>query len=449
MLALVYIFVVASILLLLIAYFFSKPLCFVTLLPLRACADQMIGIKIINISGVELNPGDLLGMITILLCFLFIVTYYQSIFSKAAGRSITMVIFLLLVWYLFTAGLSDVSFINFKKWAKMASWLLLVPVAAVIFDGLEELSVLRRWAIISVTITLCSVLIANILGIGPVAYAGRGGLEQGFHLGYYASESALSMALSMAVPLLFLPYQKDGTATLNLSKTELLLLLLMFICLLFIFVRASILAALLGIMIYVFLARKGKGKNLSYMASIGMITTLIIVIFTFSLTHQEQLRRRFSDIIGNKKGIQIESLGSGRIWLLEKYFDQWRSRGPAYQIFGIDTGTGGGQKINYKLIVGTHNDIMTMLFLGGIVGLVLYISLIWQFFRALLVKLRGNPDDVSHQLAVIGLSALAIYGIFIAHGSIYQLLPMSYFAMLMGAILGYKPVSLLTSPGKV
>ena len=164
-----------------------------------------------------------------------------------------MVIFLLLVWYLLTAGLSDAYFVNFKKWAKMASWLLLVPVAAVIFDGLEELSVLRRWAIISVIITLSSVLIANILGIGPVAYAGKGGLEQGFHLGYYASESALSMTLAMAVPLLFLPYQKDGTATLNLSKIDLLLLLLMFICLLFIFVRASILAVLLAIMIYIFL----------------------------------------------------------------------------------------------------------------------------------------------------------------------------------------------------
>ena len=82
MLAIAYIFVVASILLPLIAYFFSKPLCFAILLPLRACADQMVGIKIIHISGVELNPGDLLGMITILLCVLFIVTYYQSIFQR-------------------------------------------------------------------------------------------------------------------------------------------------------------------------------------------------------------------------------------------------------------------------------------------------------------------------------------------------------------------------------
>ena len=439
MIALAYIFVVVSILLLLIAYFFSKPLCFAILLPLRACADQMVGIKIINISGVELNPGDVLGIITILLCFLFIVSYYQSIFSKAAARRISMVIFFLLVWYLFTAGLSDASFINLKKWAKMASWLLLMPVAAVVFDGLEELSVLRRWAIISIIIVLSSVLIANIFGIGPVAYAGKGGLEQGFHLGYFASESALSLALAMAMPLLLLSYLKDHEIKAGLSKFAFLLLLVNFVCILSIFVRASILAVLLGVIVYIFLSRKNKLTGLSYMTTIGIVVIIIAVIAVFSFTHQAQITARFSDVSSYQKGKRIENLGSGRVWLLNKYFEQWRSRGIAYRILGVDTGTGGGQKIDYRLSSGTHNDILNMLYKGGIVGLILYVWLIWQVFRVLLARLRGNPDDVSHHLAVVGFSALAIYGIFIIHGGIYQILPMSYFAMLIGAVAAYRP----------
>jgi len=439
MLALVSLFVAASILLLLITYFYSKALCFALILPLRACVNQMIGIKLLNVSGVELNPGDVLGLITILLCILFIITNYQGIFSTATVRRISVAIFLLLVWYLLTAGLSDATFFNLKKWAKMASWLLLVPVAATVFDGLEEISTLRRWAIISLVITLSSVLVANILGIGPVAYADKGGLEQGFHLGCYASESALSLALAMAIPLLFLPYLKDREIKAKLSKFAFLLLLINFVCILSIFVRASILAVLLGVIVYIFLSRKNKLTGLSYLTATGIVVSIIAVIVVFSLTHQTQITARFSDVSGYHKGNKsIESLGSGRVWLLEKYFEEWRSRGPAYKIFGVDTGTGGGQKIDYRLSWGTHNDIMTMLYKGGIVGLILYFWLIWQFFWVLLTRLRGNPDDVSHHLAVVGFSALAIYGIFIIHGGIYQILPMSDFAMLIGTVAAYR-----------
>ncbi|RLB01896.1 MAG: hypothetical protein DRG83_09405 [Deltaproteobacteria bacterium] len=439
MLAIVYIFVVISLLLLLITYFFSKSLCFALILPLRACVNQMIGIKLLNVSGVELNPGDILGLVTIVLCILFIITNYQSIFSTSMARRISVAIFLLLVWYLLTAGLSDATFFNLKKWAKMASWLLLVPVAVVVFDSLEEISTLRRWAIISLVITLSSVLIANIFGVGPVAYANKGGLEQGFHLGYYASESALSLALAMAIPLLFLPYLKDHKTKAKLSKFAFLLLLINFVCILSIFVRASILAVLLGMIVYIFLSRKNKSTGLSYLAATGIVVSIIAVIAVFSLTHQAQIKLRFTDVKSyqERKG-EIESLGSGRVWLLEKYFEQWRSRGTVYQILGVDTGTGGGQKIDYRLSSGTHNDIMTMLFRGGIVGLILFVWLIWQIFRVLLTRLRGNPDDVSHHLAVVGFSALAIYGIFIIHGGIYQILPMSYFAMLIGTVAAYR-----------
>lgn len=439
MLALVGLFVVASILLLLIIYFYSKSLCFALILSLRACANQMVGIKFLNVSGIELNPGDVLGLVTIILCVLFIVTYHQRVFSTATARRISVAIFLLLVWYLLTAGLSDATFFNLKKWAKMASWLLLMPVAAVIFDSLEEISTLRRWVIISLVITLFSVLVANILGIGPVAYADKGGLSQGFHLGYYASESALSMALAMAMPLLFLPYLKGRKIKTRLSKFIFFLLLVDFVCILSIFVRASILAVLLAVIVYIFLSRKNKSTGLSNLGAAGIVIIIIAVIAVFSFTHQAQINARFSDVSSYQKGKSIENLGAGRVWLLKTYFEQWRSRGIAYQIFGVDTGAGGGQKINYRLSSGTHNDIMNMLYNGGIVGLILYVWLIWQVFRALLAILRGNSDDVSHHLAVVGFSALAIYGIFIMHGGIYQILPMSYFAMLIGAVVVYRP----------
>lgn len=437
--ALIGLFVVVSILLLLITYFYSKSFCFALILPLRACANQMVGIKFLNVSGIGLNPGDVLGLITILLCVLFIVTYPRRIFSTATARRISVAIFLLLIWYLLTAGLSDATFFNLKKWAKMASWLLLMPVAAVVFDSLEDISKLRRWVIISLIISLFSVLVANILGIGPVAYAGKGGLEQGFHLGYYASESALSMALAMAMPLLFLPYLKDREIKAKLSKLAFLLLLVNFVCILSIFVRASILAVLLAVIVYIFLSRKNKLTGLSYLTATGIVVIIIAVIAVFSLTHQAQITARFSDVSSYQKGKSIESLGAGRVWLLKTYFEQWRSRGIAYQIFGVDTGAGGGQKIDYRLSSGTHNDIMNMLYNGGIVGLILYVWLIWQVFRVLLAILRGNSDDVSHHLAVVGFSALAIYGIFIMHGGIYQILPMSYFAMLIGAVAAYRP----------
>ena len=149
----------------------------------------------------------------------------------------------------------------------------------------------------------------------------------------------------------------------------------------------------------------------------------------------------FRDLIdslvnGGGKGIEIARLSGPRIDDLDRRF-----KGSARQRHGevFDTGAGGGQKIDYRLSSETHNDIMEMLYKGGIAGLILYLWLIWQVFRVLLARLRGNSDDVSHHLAVAGFSALAIYGIFIMHGGIYQILPMSYFAMLIGAVAAYRP----------
>ncbi len=441
MLALVSLFVAASILLLLITYFYSKALCFALILPLRACVNQMISTKLTSVFGIQLNPGDILGLITIVLCLLFIFTNYKPVIFSSTAGCLNVLIFFLLLWCLLSAALSQEKFFLFKKWAKMASWLLLVPVSTVVFNNLKNISMLRFWGIISLVITLSSVIIANIFGIGPIAYASKGMSGTGFHLGYYASESALSLALAMAIPLLFLPYVVHGKIEAKLSKFVFLLLLVDLSCILLIFLRASILAVLLSVMVFVSLSRRNELTGQSLFTKATVILAILGVIIGFSLTHQEIIKSRFSDVLTYEEDGKhsIEKLGSGRIWLLKTYFELWRSRGWAYKLFGIDTGTQGRQKLRVKIKSETHNDIMAMLYYAGIIGLFIYLCIMSGILRIILKRLIRAPDSISHHLGVVTLSAFVIYLVFVVHGGLYQILPMSYFAMVIGSATSYRP----------
>ncbi len=442
MLSLVGLFVAVSILLLLITYFYSKALCFALILPLRACVNQMISTELISVFGIRLNPGDILGLATIALCLFFIVTNYRSTILSSTAGSLNAAIFFLLLWCLLSAALSQEKFFLLKKWAKMASWMLLVPVSTVVFNNLKNISRLRFWGIMSLVITLCSVIVANVFGIGPIAYAGKGMSGTGFHIGYYASESALSLALAMALPLLFLPRLAGGKAKARPTELIVLLLLADILCILFIFLRAAILAVLLAVIIFVLLTRRNELTGISLLKKIGIILAVVTVISGYAITHTDIVKERFQDLLIYERtsGQRIEKLGSGRVWLLKTYFKQWRSRGWAYKIFGIDTGIAGGQRIKYNLsFFGAHNDIMTILYNGGVVALILYLSIILQVARIVGRRLVSKSSNISHHLAVVALSAIVIYAIFLIHGALYQILPMTYFAMLMGSVTAYCP----------
>ncbi len=434
-----YLFIGLAVLLLVITYFYSKPLCFCLILPLRACVNQMISAELTSVFGIRLNPGDILGLITIVLCLLFIVMNFRSTILSSTAGALNVLIFFLLLWCLLSAALSQEKFFLLKKWAKMASWLLLVPVSTVVFNNLKNISTLRFWGIISLVITLSSVIVANIFGIGPIAYASKGMSGTGFHLGYYASESALSLALAMSLPFLFLPYVDHGKIEARLSKFVFLLLLVDLSCILLIFLRASILAVLLSVMVFVSLSRRNELTRQSlFTKSIVIFVTLGIVI-GFFLTHQDIIKSRFSDVLTYEEGGKhsIEKLGSGRIWLLKTYFELWRSRGWAYKLFGVDTGTQGGQKLRVKMKSETHNDIMAMLYYAGIMGLFIYLCILSGILRIILKRLIRVPDSISHHLGVVALSAFVIYLVFIVHGGLYQILPMSYFAMVIGSVTSY------------
>ena len=434
-------FTALSILLLTVTYYYSKPMCFALILPLRACINQMVDVKLVGLFGVHLNPGDIFGMITIALCGLFIISNARHIFLISPVRFLNTCVLSALGWCLLTAVLSYDKFFFLKNWAKMASWMLLLPVSTVLFDQISSVSKLRFWGITSLIVTLTSVGLANALGIGPVAYAGKGmSTGTGFHIGYYASESALSLAITMALPVLFLPRVTRQGASAKLTKLTFTMILLSVVCILFIFLRASILAVFLSFSGFVIMSRKNAVTGLSFLRKIGLIFLMITVIAGYTVTHTEVVKERFHDIVSFQKSRKRETdkLGSGRIWLIKTYLEEWRSRGWAYKLFGVDTGAAGGQRIQYKLTFGAHNDLMTMLYTGGIVAFLLYSLMILQISWMLIRKVSSKSDDVSHHLALTALSAHIIYGVFIVHGALYQILPMSYFAMVVGSGLAYK-----------
>jgi len=437
-----YLFIGLAVPLLVITYFYSKPLCFCLILPLRACVNQMISAELIGVFGIRLNPGDILGLATIALCLFFIFTNYKSIILSSTAGPFNALIFFLLLWCLLSAALSRESFFLLKKWAKVASWMLLIPVSTVVLNNLKNISRLRFWGIVSLMITLCSVIVANIFIIGPVAYAGKGmAAGTGFHIGYYASESALSLALAMALPLLFLPRLAGGKVKAKPTKLMLLLLLTDILCILFIFLRAAILAVLLAVIIFVLSTRRNELTGISLLTRIGIILAVVTVISGYAITHTDIVRERFQDLLTYERtsGQEIEKLGSGRVWLLKTYFELWRSRGWAYKLFGIDTGIQGGQKLRVKMKSETHNDIMAMLYYAGIMGLLIYLCIMSGILRIIYKRLIRAPDSISHHLGVVALSAFVIYLVFVVHGGLYQILPMSYFAMVIGSVTSYRP----------
>ena len=431
------------ILILLILFSFSycfliaRSLCFVLFLPIRSISDQMVNIKLFSYSNLVINPGDILGILTIFLSLFFIFLNLKSIMEKKFSRNLSITIFSLLLWYLLSAILSQSTLEYVEQWAKLASWMLLIPVGTIIFEDLKSISQLRYWAAVSIIITLISVGVANLMKIGSIAYAGKGSIGTGFYLGFFDSESALSLRIAIGLPLLFLPYYKNGSITSRISIFTVFLLLISVLCILWISVRTALLAILLGTFILLYLSRKNQLTGLSITKCLWISSSIFLVLILFIMTHSEVLQSRFRDFIAYQKEGKIESLGSGRILLLKRYYEEWNSRGLAYKFFGIDTGTGGGQRIHYQMPVGAHNDFMSMLYKGGLVGFFLYILFLLKLFIWYVRRLFQNLDDISHQLLVVSISLFTIYIIFSIHGSLYQILPMSYFSLTSGAAIGY------------
>jgi O-antigen ligase len=170
---------------------------------------------------------------------------------------------------------------------------------------------------------------------------------------------------------------------------------------------------------------KGEhSKRQKAVLCLALVITIGIVALYVS-THATSITQRFSDFSNPARA------GSGRLLIYKAAIASYQE----YSIFGKLFGQGLGAAISYYpgTRISTHNDYISILLSGGLMGLVLYFFVFIELWR----QVKSTAQN-SHLPFVIAGTTIATYLVAAISDNVMQFVsPMTYFGFLIGGAMGY------------
>lgn len=417
----------SSIFLLVLALTFvlSPPIFFGLSLVARAFANLVIHVPLFSFGESSFTFADSLSFLT-LLCGL---GYFARVIPDLMKSRLIRTVILFMIAFLFISWLAAVinGIENIKEAAKITSWLIYLPVGYILFSDPKEIQRLRKFGLAAALIIIAGFTVGNIQQTGATAY------DLGFiYIWPFTSESGV--VASLIGSLIFFLYPRPSSkpnrlfSVVNWSIVATLLLLITAVM-----VRSAVLSVFVLFLIYGFAHKKsGFLKNFGTLIGITLLfSTAVTAILVF---YPQHIDARFKDVQKYQSGGDHTALGSGRIALINRYLDEYKSRNPITQLFGFNlTPNYGPRKYGVQTNThGTHNDVLQILFMSGISGLVFYIGM-WISIAISLRRACNLPLDSSgKQIAALGAGVLFMYGIWVLHGAIFHIFFMQIVAVTLG-----------------
>jgi len=332
------------------------------------------------------------------------------------------------------------SVVEFGDFAKIVSWITLIPLATLCFRSEASVIRLRFSAVVAFSFIFIGLTVANIFRIGNSAY------DSGiFYLGWWYGEASVSMSIICLVPYFLLPRKKENNQKLY-SLSTIGILLVSFLMLVLIMKRSSILGFVLCFFSVSFLAAVNKRFPYSMRKfvpiSIVFAAALVCGILYLQITRPDLIRYRFKDYYKYKKSGDMSHFGAGRLGLMMNYFNVYMSGSVSKKIFGVDIGgyidkeERGYLHLGREFRLDPHNDYIEFLLNNGAVGLVLLLAFLFQICVLVLRIFRTAVDLLTLRLCVIMGGMLLIYFVGSIAGMIFRVVPMTCFALLLGCLFG-------------
>jgi hypothetical protein len=410
--------------------FASPRLFFALTIPARAFANMLVGIDFLSFGGISLSFADLLGIIILISGLVYCILKSHMIFANRPIRRV-MIFMLLFIFFTGLAAITGGSY-RLMEAAKVISWLIYFPLGYVLFSDSDGIRLLKKSGVSAAFVTVAGLAIGNILKVGETAY-GIGII----HLGFFTSEAALATALAGSLAFCFLPSTAEKTSRF-VAVTNRAFIVVLLVMIVAVMVRSVILGIFFFFLAYSFMKHAG-GFGRKTAALIGVAMLFTVIISGVILHNPQSVGVRFKDVQEYKAGGRVTQLGSGRISLIVRYFEDYRSQSALMQIFGIDLSADTGQafiKTFKENTFGTHNDVLQILFLSGLVGLIFYVSMCLSVALALKMALGSSLDPYSRKIAALGAGLLVLYAVLIIHGVIFHVFLMQSIMVVIGASLG-------------
>lgn len=388
------------------------------------------------------NLEQIINVTFLFINIIFILLYFRQLRQNRHSRSVLLYIicvafvFLLqpLFSFVFTYNIQD-----FANYLKLLSWLTIIPLAFLAFQELSYIRGLTYSVLWSFGLIVICLIAGNILKIGSTAY--DAGL---FYLGFYDTGSTVSLTLVCFLPFFFLPSgKKVKEKPVNVKRT--FVIILNFVLVLLLMKRSGIIAYVICLYTIILLFGKNRYVRFSLMRGL-IISSFFLLLFSSSLLYvwvakPEVLEYRFKDVMRYRESGDAALLGGGRVGLLGSYLSYYFRLPIIQQLIGVDVAgyidktKDGYLYTDFKKV--PHNDFLETMFRGGILGLILYLLMFLYFFLKVLKHYITTREPISAQLSICMFGMFCVYIISAFAGMMFRIFPMTCFAMLLGACLGF------------
>lgn len=375
-----FLFVMSSLLVIVPVFIFvlSRKYFYYSILVLYPIIGQSVSSKAIFFD-VNVNPSMLFGILVLAL------TSVDFITKRSKDWSLEFMVLLFIFYAVFISFFSPVRFESLSWALKIATWLLILLAAIKTFENRKDLRQIY-WAIaVSVVVVIISFILSK-LGLYGASRAYSKGIE--LYGGGFSTGKIIGYYLAITV---FILACWDIPTKAAARYASIVLICGAILTIILTFVRAPIIAMLVGLVSFLFYnARFGRKSYLIALTTFLAVACFLVVVYQF--WGESRYMSRWMEFEHRLTAGDVEKVGSGRLGGLinfQKYFLHKAS--PSRKIFGSGLGSSFVLLGNKKFI---HNDFAEILLGCGLIGFVLYIAIIIRLYL-LLVRILKNEKPLN------------------------------------------------------
>jgi hypothetical protein len=373
------------------------------------------------IFGFSINPSMVFGLLVLSM------TALDFLFHPSQSLTLEIAVVVFILYSIFMSLFSPVRFVSLTWSLKMATWLLILLSSIKIFSEENDLYQIKIAVCFAVMIVAISFLLSKL------GYYGRsltyetgvvlhgGGFESGKVFGYY---------LAIAMPILLISSSSRNILDQFLST---FLILTSATVIVLTFVRAPIVALLIGFMAYQYFSYRYADKKF-VITAVTIFAIVVLIVSAHLLLGDTQLMSRWNEL-GNKYSEgKVEKLGSGRVGGLMNFFEYYFYKASMVnKIFGTGLGSSAVYLGHDKII---HNDFAEILMGCGIIGFSLYLFIILKIFLLLTDLLKIKHPIQYTRYGILAMSNLFIFLAFHMTNISSGVFILSMWALYTGASIG-------------
>lgn len=416
--------IIAIIVLSILVYAINSKYFFIILPVTYAFAAQAASDKQLLL-GIPFNMSMLFGLMVL---FFTLFECFKAIINKGGQffDSLSIITILFIFYVLITNILSIDPWKSFTSLVKMSTWIMVILAARELFKSENDLKKISIFASLC-----CLIIIAFYLLSRFGLYGGQSEAYQKWDIDVYTGgfygPTGLSLPLVMAIPAILTASWNRWNWLRNIIISMSIIIILLS------YLRSAIIMVFAGYCIFAYYSFRYTSAR-SLRVIILPIFSMFLIISVVAVFDSGQIFKRWESTVEQADNKDYQSMGSGRVGLLQNAFNFYLNKQTAYRmLFGNGLGNSWIATSSRKV---AHNDIAEVLLGCGALGLLLYSILLFSIGIKLRKIIFVNRYSIFGMAACLGVFSFASFLTGHFRGISQSVFPLSIMAVHIGAIMG-------------